>query len=39
MLFALIMYLLGVLTVFGVVGFLMLLAVVSSTDKGRALPF
>jgi hypothetical protein len=39
MLFALIMYLLGILTVFCVVGFLMLLAVISSMDKGRALPF
>ena len=39
MLFAFIMYLLCILTVFGVVGFLMLLAVFSSTDKGRALPF
>jgi hypothetical protein len=39
MLFGLIIYLLGILTVFGVVGFLMLLAAVSSLDKGRALPF
>lgn len=39
MLLTLIMYLLAILTVFGASGFLMLLAVVSSVDKGRALPF
>ncbi len=39
MLFGLIMYLLGVLTVFGIIGFLMLWDVAFSIDKGRSLPF
>jgi hypothetical protein len=38
MLFGLIMFLLGVLTVFGVIGFLILLSL-SSIDEGRSLPF
>jgi hypothetical protein len=38
MLFGLVMYLLGVLTVFGVLGFLLLLDV-PPIDKGRSLPF
>lgn len=38
MMFGLIMYLLGVLTVFGVMGFLILRSV-PSTEQGRSLPF
>jgi hypothetical protein len=39
MLFGLIMYLLGILTVFGAVGFLMLLEATASIDQGRSPPF
>jgi hypothetical protein len=38
MLFGLIMYLLGVLTVFGAMGFLILRSV-PSIERGRSLPF
>jgi hypothetical protein len=39
MMFGLIMYLLGILTVFGAIGLIMLMDVISSIDKGQSLPF